>query len=344
MGFLKRGINLIFSKTKEGNQVEMQIADMSLYLISKYIPLSDEESQAILYHDGRYIPKNRFIAHKECHLTLLLTFADTWTVVIFMRNEGELKIIRIIFRGNEMTVTNEKIDEILSDILDYICKNPLIFVSETDIHSLVMVELMKIPELKYTQLYPTNSTIGLSKQGKPSNTKYKTMAVHKEYGHHDIPRARSDIVILDPQEIAKIDDPPNLKVNKKWIEPDYIFEFGTEKAAGSESDFKDHLNNDIEKIKKSKKKGYVIHIQRNICKSRGVVLSKNKAKYEGYLNVIKQSIKGIDPKLKVLVIIVEIGNEGRGIWLNLKSVLPSQHPITEKYWIQSDRFKAILLT
>jgi len=157
-----------------------------------------------------------------------------------MKKEGKLKITRIILRGNEMTIMDEKINEVLSDILNYICKNPLIFVSETDIHSLVMEELMKIPELKSSRLYPTNSTIGLNKQGKPSKIKYKTMAVHKEYGHHDIPNARSDIVILNPQEIVKINDPLNLKVNKKWIVPDYIFEFGTEKAAGSEGIFKEN--------------------------------------------------------------------------------------------------------
>ena len=61
----------------------MQIANRSLYLVSKYISLSDEEAQAILYHDGQYIAENRFIAHKERPLTLLLTFADTWTAAVY---------------------------------------------------------------------------------------------------------------------------------------------------------------------------------------------------------------------------------------------------------------------
>jgi len=76
--YLKKGNKYVYNK----NQVELQIANRSLYLVSKYIPLSDEEAQAILYHDGQYIPENRFIAHKECPLTLLLTFADTWTAAI----------------------------------------------------------------------------------------------------------------------------------------------------------------------------------------------------------------------------------------------------------------------
>ena len=76
--YLKKEDKFIYNK----NQVEMQIANRSLYLVSKYIPLSDEEAQAILYHDGQYIAENRFIAHKECPLTLLLTFADTWTCAV----------------------------------------------------------------------------------------------------------------------------------------------------------------------------------------------------------------------------------------------------------------------
>lgn len=65
------------------SQVEMQIANRSLYLVSKYIPLTDNEAQAILYHDGQYIPENKFIAHRECPLTLLLTFADTWSAAVY---------------------------------------------------------------------------------------------------------------------------------------------------------------------------------------------------------------------------------------------------------------------
>ena len=77
--YLKKEAKFVYNK----EQVEMQIANRSLYLVSKYIPLSDEEAQAILYHDGQYIAENRFIAHKECPLTLLLTFADTWTAAVY---------------------------------------------------------------------------------------------------------------------------------------------------------------------------------------------------------------------------------------------------------------------
>lgn len=41
--------------------VAMGLAVRSLYLVTKYIPLS--EAQAIAYHDGLYIDDNKVIAH-----------------------------------------------------------------------------------------------------------------------------------------------------------------------------------------------------------------------------------------------------------------------------------------
>ena len=63
--------------------VQMGLAARSLYLVSKYIPLSDAETQAILYHDGQYIDENRCVVHKEEPLTLLAHWADYWTAHIF---------------------------------------------------------------------------------------------------------------------------------------------------------------------------------------------------------------------------------------------------------------------
>ncbi len=61
----------------------MSLAARSLYLVSKYIPLSDAEAQAILYHDGQYITDNKCVAHKEEPLTLLAHWADYWTAHIY---------------------------------------------------------------------------------------------------------------------------------------------------------------------------------------------------------------------------------------------------------------------
>lgn len=59
--------------------VYMGLGVRSLLLVAQFIPLSEEETQAIAYHDGQYIKENRFIAHREEPLTLLLTYADNWT-------------------------------------------------------------------------------------------------------------------------------------------------------------------------------------------------------------------------------------------------------------------------
>ncbi len=61
----------------------MGLAARSLYLITKYIPLSDAEAQAILYHDGQYIDDNKSIRHREEPLTLLAHWADYWTAHMF---------------------------------------------------------------------------------------------------------------------------------------------------------------------------------------------------------------------------------------------------------------------
>ena len=50
----------------------------SLYLALPYINLSEEEVQAIVYHDGQYVEDNRSVAKNERPLTLLLQYADNW--------------------------------------------------------------------------------------------------------------------------------------------------------------------------------------------------------------------------------------------------------------------------
>lgn len=51
----------------------------SIYLALPYIHLTEEEVQAIAYHDGQYVDDNRSVATKEAPLTLLLQFADLWS-------------------------------------------------------------------------------------------------------------------------------------------------------------------------------------------------------------------------------------------------------------------------
>ena len=68
----------------------MGLAVRSLYLVSQYIKLTDDEAQAIAYHDGQYISDNKVVAHKERPLTLLLHYADYWTAHMY-ENEARRK-------------------------------------------------------------------------------------------------------------------------------------------------------------------------------------------------------------------------------------------------------------
>ncbi len=76
---IKKGIRYRYNP----DVVSMGLALRSLYLVTKYIPLSSSESQAIAYHDGQYIADNKIVAHKEEPLTLLLHWADYWTAHIY---------------------------------------------------------------------------------------------------------------------------------------------------------------------------------------------------------------------------------------------------------------------
>ncbi|MEI6132346.1 MAG: HD domain-containing protein [Bacillota bacterium] len=51
----------------------------SIYLIFKHLELTEEEVQAIIYHDGQYVDDNASVATKEAPLTLMLQYADTWS-------------------------------------------------------------------------------------------------------------------------------------------------------------------------------------------------------------------------------------------------------------------------
>jgi len=92
--YIRKNSSYIYNE----EQVEMSSAARSLYIVSKFISLTDEEAQAILYHDGQYTPENKHVAHRECHLTLLVTFADTWSAA---REDGRLKIKEQMFFKKE---------------------------------------------------------------------------------------------------------------------------------------------------------------------------------------------------------------------------------------------------
>jgi hypothetical protein len=56
-------------------------ARLSLFILQDCgFQLSEEEFQAILYHDGQNLIENQDVKMKEFDLTVLLHFADRWSV------------------------------------------------------------------------------------------------------------------------------------------------------------------------------------------------------------------------------------------------------------------------
>ena len=61
------------------DMVYLSVPVRSLYLVGVRFPLTEEEAQAIVYHDGQYVDDNKSAATREEPLTLLLQYADNWS-------------------------------------------------------------------------------------------------------------------------------------------------------------------------------------------------------------------------------------------------------------------------
>lgn len=70
-------VKIPYSFNKELTYLSVPIR--SIYLALPYISLSEEEVQAIVYHDGQYVEDNASVATKEFPLALLLQYADSWS-------------------------------------------------------------------------------------------------------------------------------------------------------------------------------------------------------------------------------------------------------------------------
>jgi|TARA_B100000315_G_C14478721_1_gene541877 hypothetical protein len=235
-----------------------------------------------------------------------------------------------------MTDYKDKLYEKIAEVVSYVCNNPAIYFSETDIHVLMMKALMEIGCLK--RRYNTKCTIGRNYKGKASEYKYKTMLVHKEYGCNTGKRERSDIVIFDEQGVNSIDDPINLKNGKKYLTPEYVFEFGTEKSASAIKNYEKHLKGDLKKLSKIENKGFLIHIQRTNVKASTETerFKKNRKRIQDYVNstvkIWGNERKKLKDKVEVLIFFVDIGGERRTVREKVRmfNPYPKHNPKSKK--------------
>jgi len=79
--------------------VTLGVAVRSLYHCAKFVALSDEEAQAICYHDGQYVTDNFAVKNRECPLTLLLHFADLWSSHVIEKRDPIPNVLSLLERG-----------------------------------------------------------------------------------------------------------------------------------------------------------------------------------------------------------------------------------------------------
>ncbi|MBT3878500.1 MAG: hypothetical protein HOF76_05530 [Candidatus Scalindua sp.] len=209
----------------------------------------------------------------------------------------------------------------IAKVVHLVCNNPSVFVSETDIHALMMNALMEIPHL---DPFTKDGLCSINvPRGTGASSKYITMLIHKEYGHNIKSYARSDIVILDKSEIKKIDDPINLKKEKgkKYLIPKYIFEFGTDKSGGIRG-YEKHLYGDFIKLFECKDEGngFLIHIHR-FDTTNDPDGTKANEKIEGYhkkTSAIWDKVKGCKKP--------EMDEDGKVTWNPGANEYPEEYP------------------
>ena len=70
-----------YNKPYDWNKEQMNFsgAQKSLLIISKFVDLTQDEMQAIAYHDGPYTPSWEDIKYDPYPLTLLIHFSDMWS-------------------------------------------------------------------------------------------------------------------------------------------------------------------------------------------------------------------------------------------------------------------------
>jgi len=83
-------------KHNDERPVEIEHSIASLHIVSKFIQLLPEEVQAIVYHNGLYIPSGRDISGKEHPLTLLIHWADMWASRVTESNKN-MKSCEVLF-------------------------------------------------------------------------------------------------------------------------------------------------------------------------------------------------------------------------------------------------------
>jgi len=200
------------------------------------------------------------------------------------------------------SISKRAIDMAIADVCVQLIQEPLAYFSEADIQALLFERLRQIKHL--AQLYPTAVP-----RGKAAKERYRTSLVHREYGGGG--RTRIDIVVLDPADVATIFDVQLRAPGKRYLQPAYAIELGTEKTVNA----KQHLGNDLKKLAHCVKKdgvGYVVHIYKDTTMAPSGTPSRNRTEAK-IKSQFKQLFEAHRPSgnIKVLAVLLRRGRNQR---------------------------------
>lgn len=183
-------------------------------------------------------------------------------------------------------------NDVKKAVIDFcmeVIKEPLVYFNESDLHLLLAEKLydehplLKKPEHK-TNLSPEDN----------SERQYKTRLLHREYGGGE--RTRIDIVIFDKEDVKDISHSHLTKESEEdYLSPLFGFELGI-----SLEDVEEHIGNDIKKLKKCKKNGYILHIIKNDNKEE--IENKAQTINKKFKKVISETSKQNNDKNKIKII------------------------------------------
>jgi len=203
-----------------------------------------------------------------------------------------------------MKINYTDINQILFQFCHEVINEPLCFFSEADLQTMLYKNLHNKFNKPITKSYSKDPN---------SKAKYQTYQIHREYGVNDISNARMDLVIFSEEAISKINT-PNLTIREnneeKYLEPEIGIELGTHKT----SDYKSHLDWDIEKLK-NLNRGYLVYIIREESLSSVYSETGQKTKDKIYKEIMKptQSDDLFPSNIIPLIFLVRIQKQ-ESIW------------------------------
>ncbi len=194
-----------------------------------------------------------------------------------------------------------KVNRVVAEFCAETVAEPISFFSESDLQVALASKLRE----EFPAMIATKVKRGPQRNLRSTST-YDTPVVHTEYGAKK--RRRIDIVVFSEEDLKSVDG-YKLKRQKKYLNPRFGFELGTEAV----SEIGKHLASDIGKLKdRVVERGYIIHFYRDTTLAdTGTTNRRQKeASIQRRFRTPFERLQP-DPKLVVLAFVLPLGRTNK---------------------------------